>query len=232
MDELGIRYVLADLSPAEAQEFERALAADPALAAQVARLAATLDQLPYAKLIEPPARLRARLLAAAQTARVSGALDRLRGLAWSRGLAAAAALAAVLIAVDDRRVRRELALLRDTAQLLQQPNVVLPFPVEATVSGSNAFGSILLDLDAKKAAVVLRGLPPLAEDEVYRLWAQLADRKLVPCGDLSPDDHGAVMLQIPIPVDAYTSPVRRLIVTREAAAPAAQPQGPRVMESS
>ena len=62
-DELAAGFVLGELSREDAATFERRLAGDPDLAEEVRRLRATLDLLPFATVTEPPAHLRARVLA-------------------------------------------------------------------------------------------------------------------------------------------------------------------------
>jgi hypothetical protein len=66
---------------------------------------------------------------------------------------------------------------------------------------------------------------------VYRLWARIGDGA-VPCGQFNADEHGAVVSQFTIPVDAYTSPVRELFLNVEPAAQGPAPVGRTVMRSS
>src|SRR5262249_57824336 len=63
-NDIAVEYVLGELSPEDAATFERRVATDPALAEEVRRLRATLDLIPFATVTEPPAHLRARVLAA------------------------------------------------------------------------------------------------------------------------------------------------------------------------
>jgi hypothetical protein len=148
----------------------------------------------------------------------------------ARVIGAIAAALIVALAWDGHRLRRELELQRDVAATLQQPNVVKQF----ALSGSGiapAAGTAVLDLDAKRAAVVIRGLPRLPAGQVYRLWARIGDGA-VPCGQFNADEHGAVVSQFTIPVDAYTSPVRELFLNVEPAAQGPAPVGRTVMRSS
>ncbi len=96
---------------------------------------------------------------------------------------------------------------------------------------SLAVGTAVLDLDAKRAAVVIRGLPKLPAGQVYRLWARVGDGT-VPCGQFNADEHGTVVSQFTIPVDAYTSPVRQLFLNVEPAEQGPQPVGRTVMTST
>ncbi len=221
------RWVLGEMRADEVADFERLLKTEPALAAEAEALRRALDLMPYAATAEPPAAVRSRLLAAA-----AGALERRTGAArrppWSWWLLAAASLAALLLAWDGQRLRRDLALQQQLTATLTQPNVLLFFSLTGEAASARSFGSVVLDLDAKKAAVVIHDLPALPEGETYRLWA-LVGENTVPCGQFNASGEGTVLRQLPIPVDAYTEPVSRLILTREASAEPPGPLGPTVM---
>jgi hypothetical protein len=93
-----------------------------------------------------------------------------------------------------------------------------------------AVGGVVLDLDAKKGAVVFNDLPPLPEGQVYRLWAAVGDKD-VPCGDFRPQPAGEVVAQFTVPVDAYDAPIRQLFVTAEPKGSTGGPTGEAVMRS-
>jgi hypothetical protein len=148
-------------------------------------------------------------------------------------LAAAAVLAAVAFGLDAHRSREELATLRlarDVTAVLHEPNVVARFQLAGTGAARGAQGGVILDLDAKKGAVVFHDLPALPDDEVYRLWAAVGDKD-VPCGDFRPRAAGEVVAQFPVPVDAYDAPIRELFVTAEPKGSTGGPTGEPVMRS-
>jgi anti-sigma-K factor RskA len=226
------RYALGELPRDEAHALERKLSADPELAAELRRLERAFDLLSYSAAVEPPPALRERVLGAAAAHKAAHVTRIARP--WSSALAALAASVALAIGIDDYRVRgdlRELELHREVTQTLQQPNLVLSFDLRGTGSHTGSAGAAVLDLDAKRAAVVVRGLPVLPSDRVYRLWA-LVGEEPVPCGDFNADASGNVTRQFAIPVQQYTEPVRRLVVTVESSAPASRPEGPSVMEGT
>ena len=97
----------------------------------------------------------------------------------------------------------------------------------ATAGGAQL---VALDMDGKKGAVVLHGMPALASGSVYRLWARGADKD-VPCGDFSTRPDGQVVAQFTVPVESYTAPLAKLFVTVEPSAGATVPSGPTVMQS-
>jgi len=238
-EERLVDYVLGELRRDEAEELERLMRDDAGVAGEVRRLRTVLDLLPYAVMAEPPPELRGRVLdAAAERARaraippaVQAAPRRARRVVWSRFAAAAAAGLALVFGVDAWRTRQELALQREMTAALQEPNVVRSFALAGTGEARGAVGRVALDLDAKKGAVVLKGMPVLPEGKVYRLWARVADND-VPCGEFRSDPAGAVLAQFVVPVESYTAPIGKLFVTVEPAAPSAVPSGPTVMTSA
>lgn len=227
--DLAVDYVLGELSREDAATFERRLAGDPDLAREVERLRTTLGLLPFATVTEPPAHLRARVLAAAAGVVPAPAAVRApRRVVWSRFAAAAAAVLALAFGFDAYRVRRELALERELTATLTEPNVVRSFALTGT---GGAYGTVALDLDAKRGAVVLKGLGALAAGERYRLWARVADRSVF-CGEFAASPSGTVVAQFPVPVESYTAPVAKLFLTRESTPRGPEPAGPTVMESA
>ena len=228
VEEALTRFVLGEADRGESEELVRLLVEHPELNAELASLQRVLTLLPHAVATPPPPGLKARIL---EAARASAAPRRgpLRAL-WP-SLAAAAGLAAVGLFAHNASLRRELELQKEVAILLQQPNVVLSFAMSGTGANSGSFGSVVLDLDAKKGAVVLRRLPTLPPEKVYRLWALVGDQT-VPCGQFNANADDAVRTVFPVPVDAYTAPVTRLLLTVEPASAPPRPVGPTVMVGS
>ena len=233
-EDVMVQYVLGELPRGEAEAFESRIVADAALEAGVRRLRNTLELLPYASATEPPPELRASVLRAAQTqvtpARAPVRARAPRRIVWSRFAAAAAASIALALGFEVYQLRSELELQRDVTALIQEPNVVRSFTLAATGSSGRATGSVVLDLDAKKGAVVLRRLPRLPAEQRYRLWARVGD-KSVPCGDFVAAADGTVRAPFQVPVESYTAPIAGLFVTVEPRAGSDQPTGPTVMES-
>jgi len=227
LDDLMTRWVLGELPGDEARRLAQLVAERPALGAEVERLRRTYGMLSYAAVTPPPAGLRARVLAAASVQATPA--RRVRVLTVTRVVGAIAAMLIVALTWDGYRLRQELALQRDVAATLQQPNVVQQFALAGN-GVSLATGTVVLDLDAKRAAVAIHGLPRLPAGQVYRLWARVGDGA-VPCGQFNADEQGRVVSQFPIPVDAYTSPVRELFLNVEPAPQGPRPVGRTVMRS-
>jgi anti-sigma-K factor RskA len=233
-DERMVQYVLGELERAEAEAFEARLAADAALRGEVDRLRSTLGLLAYASATEPPPQLRENVLRAARgrasVARAPAVVRSARRIVWSRFAAATAAALALALGYDAYRVRSELALQREVVDLLQEPNVVRSFTLAATGPAGRGYGSVILDLDAKKGAVVLRRLPALPAEQVYRLWARVGEAN-VACGEFAASADGTVRAPFPVPVESYTAPIASLFVTVEPRSGSDQPTGPTVLES-
>src|SRR5262249_57108892 len=173
-----VEYVLGELRRDDAQALERLMRTDAELAAEVPRVRQAFDLLPYPPPGEPPADRRARSLAAAagraQSARKEAPPPTVRAarrVVWNRFIAAAAAVVALAFGFDSWRTRQELALQREVTATLEEPNVVRSFALAGTGTASGAVGRVTLDLDAKKGARVLKGVPVLPPGEGYRLCA-------------------------------------------------------------
>lgn len=231
--ERAVDYVLGHLDRPDTDAFEARLAADRSLRTEVQRLRSALELLPYASATEPPPALRSRLLRAAQVESTPtlSTTRRERQIVWTRFAAAAAVVLAVILGADSYLLRSELALQHEVTALLQEPNVVLSFSLAGTGEHARAHGTVALDLDAKKGAVVLRRLPRLPSGQVYRLWARVGE-VAVPCGDFTAAADGGVRAPFAVPVESYKAPIDALFVTVEPRAGGDRPTGPTVMESA
>jgi anti-sigma-K factor RskA len=226
LQDRAVQYVLGELPAPDARALEQEMASDAALAAEIRRLRDTLGLLPHAVASDPPPALRERVLAAAEAQHRASRAKAPRRVVWSRFATAIAATLAIAFGIDAYRTRQEFAMQQQVAHLLLEPNVVRSF----TLSGEGAVGTVALDLDSKRGAVVLRGAKALPTGQTYRLWAQVAERA-VPCGDFRAAPDGTVQAQFQVPVDAYTAPIGKLFVTVEPAGAGERPTGPIVMQS-
>jgi len=225
-DDLTIRYVLGELLPHEAAAFEQRLATERELKAEVERLGRTYALVGMSAATAPPPELRARVLSGAPARRATRSVPR---PALSQLVTAIAATMAIVFGIDGYRTRREIDLQRSLTAALQEPNVVQTFAMGGA-GGEGGVGRVALDLDGQKGALVMRGLAPLGEGRVYRLWAAVGD-KTIPCGDFHAAANGDALAQFRVPIEQYTEPVRRLFVTVEPAGPGDAPTGPEVMRS-
>lgn len=248
LQDLLVRRVLGELSPAEREQLDRALASNPALAAEAASLERTTEMLGRSVRCAPPASLRARVLESARreignppqkvfASDLRPAPRRPAARVWNwpfasvAALASAAAIACAFVIVDDMRLRRDLELQRSAAAMLREPNIVLAFSLEGSGASAEAAGIVLLDLDARRASIAVNNLPALPPQQSYHLWAVL-ESKNVPCGQFLPGRDGRILTQFAIPVDSYTSPIEKLILTVQEQDAAAAPLGPVAMTST
>ncbi len=162
----------------------------------------------------------------------------------SISLAAAASLACAVLVMErteleDERstwatkqanLQRQLALETQAASMLLEPNVVLSFPLGGRRNASSASGYVMLDLDARRASIAVHDLPAAPPGHSYHLWAVL-EAKNVACGRFTPAADGRILTQFMIPVDSYTSPIQKLILTVEPDRDQSVPRGTTVMTS-
>ena len=236
MRDLLVRYVLGDVEPEARSLMRRLFEADPALAKEAAELERTLQLLPLATAVAPPPHLRERVLAAARgmstpravTARRPADRTRYWHFATAAALAASAIVCALLL-VERAALRHEFEQQARAAGMLREPNVVLSFKLTGAGSASAASGYVLLDLDAKRASISVDKLPDAPQGYAYHLWAIL-ESKQVPCGRFNPVG-GSLLTQFAIPVDSYTSPIQKLILTLQPDNDQAAPKGEAIMTS-
>jgi Anti-sigma-K factor rskA len=232
------QLAFGELDPQAAAELRAAIAADPVLAREAQRSQRVLELLAAAQYAPPPPALRAKVMAAAKAElekRAVSSPKSVKRTAWPLAVAASVAVFATGLSaflwVQQQRLARDFQLQAAAASMLREPNIVTSFELGGTAQARSARGFVLLDLDAKRASIAVRDLPPLPAGQQYALWAELADGS-VPCGDFRPQADGSLVTQFPIPVDSYTSPIRRLKLTIEAAPGARAPTGALVMTST
>jgi anti-sigma-K factor RskA len=215
MHDLAGAYALDALDAAERERFERHLARCSSCADDVRQMTATATALAMAAAAEPPAGLKARVLAAAATtpqlpplpdaagsAAGNGARRRHgRRLARSDwfprlalGVAAVGVAAAVVLAVVTVSTRDRL----DTVQAQNQAiAAVLAAPDAQIATADSSIGgraTVVLSYAEQKMIFTSAGLPPLPNSKVYELWL-LSSGSARPAGLL------------PAPADGKTAPV-------------------------
>jgi len=237
-------YVLSDLTPEEAEEFNRHLRENPHLMAQVEYLRETLNALPYALPdIEPPPHLREEILETILESPIQPIRQGSR-LPWGRVFAGVAALIALTLGINNYLLRQELRTalasnqrLREELQavknqnnivnVLQQPYTRV-FSLLGTEQADRASGSIVVNFNQQKAAIAFQNLPTLREDQIYRLWA-IIDNKKIACADFKTSQKGKVLEEFSLPAAACSSTKSTLAVTLEPLPAPPQPVGPAIM---
>jgi hypothetical protein len=253
-------YVLGELSHEEATVVERRIQNDGALRQELCALQATLRLLPQAiSTVEPPPELRHRILVthalrtqiltadplpepsfSSVPTRPLGTWQR-PSLPWGRLAAGLAALIALLLGLDNLRLRQAIseaeqetaeALAAEeplAANILQRPNSRL-----VALEGEDeidATGTLLFTPGQWQQIVVAMGdLPPLPPEEIYRMWLTLENGQVIFCGEFNTDAQGRVFVELN-PAEDVPRGVKAtgVFVTVEPANSAIEPTGEEVV---
>jgi anti-sigma-K factor RskA len=235
-DALAAEYALGNLGARARRRYERALADDPRLAADVARWQRQLDCLAPAEGIAPPPQVWARIeqtidrLDASRHPRRLAKVSR-RALrvwqAWS-GLATAAALVLAVLLVRERATLPVVTPALAVAGIAALPTAaeveaasyaaLLELPKETSVRWQ-----ISLDPQQRLLSVRSVGYPMLEADEDYELW-WVSDDEIVSIGLLPRDGTWQRILPRHVPIGR----ANQLVITREPAfgSPTDGPTGP------
>ncbi|MGH8958979.1 MAG: anti-sigma factor [Acidimicrobiia bacterium] len=190
-EDLAAPYVLGALEPEERRRFEAHLqecAQCTALVSELSQGAISLDQ---AMAVEPPAELRARVLAGLITTRADAdviTIDRRRRSAWRLTWVAAAVVVVLLggLALFNPNPLAQVMAAADarTVELTVHDAFDAPLPPQAQVVFSAA---------EEAAAVDFSGLAPPEEGNTYQLWL-IGEGEPAPAGVFVPDEDGAATI--------------------------------------
>jgi len=203
--------------------------------------------------VDPPARLRNRVLLAAQRTpqevpvlpRVSG-LPWLRRFAWPRmgfspawAVAMASMLVSVLSLVWVAMLQGQVADLRSAAaaereratrydqvvEVLASPQLAVRSLTPA-VQGMHSYGTVYLDPNSRTGMLTARGLPPVQPGHAWQLWFVRGNER-VSGGLLWPDrlGNGYTLIQVPPDVTSFEG----IGVTEEPGTGSAWPTTQRIM---
>jgi anti-sigma-K factor RskA len=246
--ELAAGYVLGDLNETELTEFEAILAHDLDLQAEVDALRLAFHNVPQGlDIVVPPAALQTKLLnafaempapavapVAAPVAAPAAAARKVP--TWGKALAALGVLLAGWLAVDNFSLRQQLQVAQqvkqqDLANILNQPKSRL---VSLNTATNQVSGNILFTPGKWQQVIVsARDLPPLPADEVYRMWLELANGQVIPCGEFRTNAQGSIFVQL----NAKQNPpkgvkAKGVFVTTDKANAPLQPNGTKVLQGT
>ncbi|YAF94717.1 MAG: anti-sigma factor domain-containing protein [Nodularia sp. CChRGM 3473] len=246
---LAAGFVVDDLTPEEAQEFQLLLDEHPELIAEIDDLQEVLRQvLDGFTEVEAPAHLLPKILEQAENSTTQATVVKRSPLRWRRIAGSIAALFVVLLGVDYYRLRQNLNIVtaekqrlrQDFAQaqavksLLQNSQTRL-FTFQSVSSTNNSSGSIVINPEQQKAVMVFQNLPAPPPGHVYFLWTIVKNEKL-PCGEVKPYSWGTAAFELPFTPQMYREfshpQFSGLIVTLETDANVSRPTGTVVMQSS
>ncbi|MBO3461090.1 anti-sigma factor [Aetokthonos hydrillicola Thurmond2011] len=228
--QLAAGFVVGNLAPEEALEFERLLKENPELAVEVESLQETLNQvISGLNEVKPPQHLKTEILAASNSVNEIKLIKR-HSLPWRTILGSVAALLILWLGVDNYRLRHDLRLAQDVNTLLQHSDTRL-FPLQGVNAASTASGSFVLNLEQQKGVIAIQNLPAPPPGRIYRLWA-IVDGDKIPCGQLKSHPRGKFIEKFSMPADFYDAGVSGFIVTIESSIDNRYPAGPLVIKSS
>lgn len=240
-EELMTDYVLGHLSAGEAEAFEHLLNTDPDLAREATLLTHVLNLMPHAlPQINPPARLKTAILAAAQAGSSRSAVRtvspeqlqetrRRSPLIWlSLGCAAAATVLAVNLAVENHRLQQALQDSQQIGSVLQQPDTAIH-----TLKGVNgaASGRAAIAPNENQIILAIQNLPEPPDGKIYRLWA-VAGQTITYCGQFATNAKGETLTSLALPPDTPSVVGSELRITLESASAPFVPAGTLVMQSA
>ncbi|WP_019500006.1 anti-sigma factor [Pseudanabaena sp. PCC 6802] len=235
--QLAAGYVLEDLTPEEMERMECMLLLNPELRQELRIFQETMGMISFGTPpMQPPDRLRQKTLDAAATSvlrrQSSAAITNRPSMLWVKIVAAIAAAIAVLLGIDNFRLRQELSVAQSSnvekvAALLQRNDSRL---VALTGQENNSTGTLLFQKGKWQQVVLsLRDLPSLPAGEVYRLWLSLENNQTIFCGEFNTDTNGSVFVSInPPQVPPKGTKTTGIFVTQSPATAPLEPTGKRV----
>jgi len=190
-------YLLGELDVAEAADFERRLAEDPALRAEVDGLSsvvARLDELPE-EAWAPPEPPPLQMPDDAGEPRRARRRRLLRLPTLTLRPAAAGGLAALLLAIGVA-----------AGVLIDSGSGNAPASADLVLSRiddgpAGAHGDVLVAGDAREATLELAGLDPTGPDNFYELWLLDDDGRMIALGSFPVGGDGKAEVELPLPVD-------------------------------
>jgi hypothetical protein len=239
--ELLASYVLGDSSPEETLMVHQLLQSHPELQQEIESLQKTLALYPLAlPEVELPSTLGDRILAQAKQenqaipeSKATQTIVKHRPLLIPIFSAISAALIVVLggynytLQRQVARMDRELEEYQSAIALLRQANNNL-VSLRGTEFNPQSSGSVLVNTQADKIMVTTQNLPPISENQVYRVWG-MVDDKTIYCGEFRPDRDGKSLINLPLDPDILNS--SGVIITLEDTDSDLHPTGETVMVS-
>lgn len=211
---LAAGYVLGDLDGLENRGFESALSSNPALWAEVYALQHAFHKVPQGlPQVAPPSALKAKIIesfsASASSSKLAVHLSQptvteaiptpSKKFAWGKVVAGMGVLIGGLLSFDNFNLRQELQLAQQVNQ--QELASVLSQPKSRLLSLSDredrVIGKVLFTPGNWKQVIVsAKNLPPLPVDRVYRMWLELANGQVIPCGEFKTDNSGSIFIKL------------------------------------
>jgi hypothetical protein len=243
---LAAGYVLGHLSAAEITQFGAALANNPELQAEVDVLQIAYNKLPQGlPQVTPPPGLKVKIIESFATELSSSSIIQSapaplpkisKIFNWSRVFAGLGLLVSGLLVFDNFNLRQELQVVQkvnpqDLASVLNQPKSRL---LSLSTQEDRIVGNILFTPGNWQQIIVsAKNLPPLPADRVYRMWLELANGQVIPCGQFKTDDRNRIFIKL----NATQQPppdvkAKGVFITINKSTDPLQPTGKRVIQGT
>jgi anti-sigma-K factor RskA len=239
VQQLAAGYIVGELAPEEALEFQQMLAENPSLAVEVEQLQQVSDEVLYGlNAVEPPPHLRAAILSNLKDVETENLFQSQRrevsrfphSLPWRKIIGSiAAALLILYLGIENYHLRQEKQIADNLNTLLQQKATRL-FPLRGMNVAKTASGSFVLNLEQQRGVIAIQNVPPPPAGSVYRLWAVVEGEK-IPCGQLGAITQGKIVEKFAMPADFYDAGVSEMLVTLETSTDSRYPLGQVIMKS-
>jgi Anti-sigma-K factor rskA len=157
-------------------------------------------------------------------------------LPWAKILAGIGVLFGGFLVFDNFTLRQQLQFAekvnqQDLANVLNQPNSRL---VSLNSQENKVVGNILFTPGNWQQVIVsAKDLPPLPADQVYRMWLELVNGQVIPCGEFKTNAQGAVFVKL----NAKEAPptgvkAKGVYITIEQPNAPLQPTGQKIIEGT
>jgi Anti-sigma-K factor rskA len=248
---LAAGYVLGNLDALEDREFESALSTNPDLWAEVYALQHAFNNVPQGlPQVDPPSALKAKIIesfsASSSTSIKAVHLSQLtvteaiptprKKFAWGKVVAGMGILIGGLLSFDNFNLRQELQLAQQVNQ--QELASILSQPKSRLLSLSDredrVVGKVLFTPGNWQQVIVsAKNLPPLPVDRVYRMWLELANGQVIPCGEFKTSHRGSIFVKL----NAKQKPpagvkAKGVFVTIDRTIDPLEPTGPKVIQGT
>lgn len=232
IEQLAAGYVVGNLAPEEAKNFQQLLAENPELVTNVDCLQEVLEQVICGlNEVEPPPHLRSAIFTTASSdLSQKPIVEKIVSLfPWGKIAGSVAALLILYLGINNYNLRNNLKFAQEINILLQDSETRL-LPLEGANLAKTASGSFMVNLDRQKGVIAIQNLPAPPVGKIYRLWA-VVDGDKIPCGQLSNIQKGQVLEKVSMPADFYDAGISGFLVTLESSSDRRYPVGPVVIKS-
>ena len=195
LDELLAAEAAGDLSASEREELDGLVAFDPEVADKrkaYGELLSLMGEMPRAPV---PHRLQRRVMALAEQQPAPGLAQRF-STAVAVGLAGLSGFLLWELQQQRYQLARHHEPAAETAPKHQRSFELIPVSSSASDHESAMQATLVIRPGAATNLLTVHGLPPLAADQTYRLWAQTPEG-LQGCMSFVPNAQGSVSIQVP-----------------------------------